>query len=66
MAEPTDQPPPPPLESGPKLLTPEQVVEELDPRSNGNGQVGFERHLLAVLTRFKSGDFTSRMPNELT
>src|SRR5689334_7332932 len=66
MTEPTDRPPTP-LESTPTLLSPEQVAE-LEPATNGNGHgpQSFERHLLGVLTRFKDGDFSSRMPSELT
>ena len=63
MSEPTDRPPSQ-QESAPELLTPDQVAEQIEPRKNGHAS--FERHLLAVLTRFKAGDFRSRMPGELT
>ncbi|HUS32339.1 MAG TPA: HAMP domain-containing protein, partial [Kofleriaceae bacterium] len=44
------------------------MAEQLEPHTNGNGHstATFQRQLLATLTRFKSGDFTSRMPAELT
>src|SRR5512144_921297 len=60
MTEPTDRPPAP---STPTLLTPDQLAEPL--KGNGHG-ASFERHLLTTLTRFKDGDFSTRMPSELT
>ncbi|HEY6040079.1 MAG TPA: HAMP domain-containing protein, partial [Kofleriaceae bacterium] len=35
-------------------------------KANGNGTHDFQRTLLAALTRFKAGDFSTRMPSELT
>src|SRR5262249_47262655 len=37
-----------------------------DDGSRGQPSEGFERNLLAMLLRFKSGDFTARMPATIT
>src|SRR4051794_33102383 len=65
MARPTDRPPPSDdLSEVPSRIPIEDVVE----RKNGNGHAGevFKGNLLSVLLRFKSGDFSSRMPAEMT
>ena len=41
-------------------------TEKVHGHGNGAQPFEFQRSLLAALTRFKAGDFSARMPNELT